>query len=186
MFTAEVRRGFVPILARPPPIGNMMKVKRAEGSAPPRGAGHSARRLMVENQEIQMGKRTKQERQRDAQLEATKRVGKQMLTLSVALLRVDALSEALSPVATRLAERPETQEQLGEEAFEATERLENSDLTRADGLLSLVFAARHAVVEEWREWTFSDAEVDRLLTSPHTKLLEKHRHAVFHADHYDD
>jgi len=136
---------------------------------------------------VNTGKKTKEERQREAQLEATARVGKQMLTLSVALLRVDAVSEALRPVAAELAKRheKETEEQLREEAERATRRMKNSILTRVDGLLSLTFAALYAVVEKWQEWKFSDPEVDRLLESPNVRLLEKHRHVVFHADHYD-
>jgi len=110
-----------------------------------------------------------------------------MLTLSYALLRVYALSEALRPVAAELAKRheTETEDQLRTEVVEATTRLENSVLSRADGLLSLMFAVLHAVVEKWRKWKFSDPEVDRLLASPNARLLEKHRHVVFHADHYD-
>jgi hypothetical protein len=134
---------------------------------------------------VNAGKKTKEERKREAQLEATARVGKQMMTLSLALLRVDALSEALAPKVARVIARQETDEELREEAVKATARLENSDQTSADGLLSLVFATLYAVVEKWQEWKFSDPAVDKLLESPHVKLLAKHRHAVFHADYYD-
>ncbi len=155
--------------------------QRAERDRP-----ETALRPIMQVKASTVGKKTKAERQRDAQLQATERVGKQLLSLSLALLRVGAVSEALRPVAAQLAKRAESEDQLRDEAVAATARLENSDLTRADGLLSLTFAALYAVVEKWRKWKFSDPEVDRLLRSPNVTLLENHRHAVFHADHYDD
>ena len=86
----------------------------------------------------------------------------------------------------RLAARPESEDVLRTEALEATKRLENSDLTRANALFAMMLAALYPVVEKWRVWHFSDPEVDRLLQSPNVKLLEKYRHVVFHADYYDN
>ena len=128
---------------------------------------------------------SKRERQEAAQLDAAKRIGRQALTLSGAMLRVDALSEKVEEQMRRLAARPESEDDLRTEALEATKRLENSDLPRANALFSMMLAALYPVVEKWQEWQFADAEVDRLLQSPNVKLLEKYRHVVFHADYYD-
>lgn len=58
-------------------------------------------------------------------------------------------------------------------------------MLRLETMLSVHLAMLHAVVEKWRQWSFSDPEVDRLLAHRFTELLESHRHAIVHADYVD-
>jgi hypothetical protein len=57
---------------------------------------------------------------------------------------------------------------------------------RLDCLYAFYLGALYSVVEKWRNWSFTDPAVDALLADNNrVQLLEGHRHATFHADHYD-
>ena len=128
----------------------------------------------------------KRERQKEAEGEAVERIGKQALTLSFAMLRADALFEKFEEEMGHLASSSGTEDELRAETVEATKRMENTHFSRADALISVQLGTLYAVAEKWQEWKFSDATVDQLLESPNVDLLKKYRHAIFHADHYDN
>ena len=127
----------------------------------------------------------KRERRKAAQLEAAKRLGKRVLTLSIAMLRADALFEKFEEEMRVLAAQPQNEDEHRSEAVAATKRMENTIFSRTDSLFSVQLGTLYAVIEKWREWKLSDPVVDRLLQSPNVELLKKYRHAIFHADYYD-
>lgn len=127
----------------------------------------------------------KRERQKAAQLEAAKQLGKRVLTLSVAMLRADALYEKFEQEMKLLTAQPQNEDEHRSEAVAATKRMENTTFSRTDGLFSVQLGTLYAVIEKWQEWKFSDPVVDRLLQSPNVELLKKYRHVIFHADYYD-
>lgn len=127
----------------------------------------------------------KQARIEAAQTKAMERVGKRAISLTVAVLRVKVMRECLQPIRERLAQEARGAAELRAEAFDKSMQLELVDAGRADSLYSAYFGLLYAVVERWHAWKFTDAEVDRLLTVGPVDELRKCRHAIFHADHYD-
>jgi hypothetical protein len=129
--------------------------------------------------------KSKQQRQDDAHNAAFERVAKQALALTFAFLRVDALFQKYDEEMQSITSSDEPGEQRRKSTVEATKRVENTPLSRADAFYTLQLAALYAVVERWQIWHFADPGVDDLLDELHVRLLEKHRHVVFHADYYD-
>ncbi len=122
------------------------------------------------------------ERQKAAQMRAAERATKRALSLSIALLRADALYEAFTTAAKDV---DAADAGARAEASDAALKLRNTAFSRADAMATVHFGALYAVADKWQEWKFSDPTVDKLLADPNLTLLKQHRHAVFHADHYD-
>ena len=125
---------------------------------------------------------TKLERQKAARAAAVTRAAKQATSLSIALLRADAVYDQIETVATTVdANDPAVRNHATEEAL----RLLNTPYSRIDALATLYFGALYAVVEKWQEWRFADSDVDTLLIEDRVRELRDLRHAVFHADHFN-
>lgn len=129
---------------------------------------------------------TKADRTKEAQLAAVERIGKRAISLTIGVLRAKTLRESLQPALERLAEGGRTDDDLRTEAADSALKVEPADASRLDSLYAFYLGALYAVVEKWRQWTFTDGAVDALLAdAERVKLLKQHRHAIFHADHYD-
>lgn len=129
---------------------------------------------------------TKADRIRAAQIAAVERVGKRAISLTIAVLRAKILRESLQPFLDRLAVSGRTDADLRAEAADSALRLEQTDASRLDSLYAFYLGALYSVVEKWRQWAFTDRAVDTLLADDsRVRLLEGHRNAIFHADHYD-
>ncbi len=118
-------------------------------------------------------------------MRAVERIGKRALTLSIAMLRADALFEKFEEEMARLTVEADDEDARRAKAVEATKRMENTAFMRADALISVQLGTLYAVIEKWRQWKFSDPVVDELLESPNVKLLKRYRHVILHADYYD-
>lgn len=79
----------------------------------------------------------KVERQKAAQMEAAKRVGKRALTLSMAKLRADALFEHFEQEMKLLAADKDSEEVQRDKTVAATKRMENTTFSRTDALISV-------------------------------------------------
>ena len=130
---------------------------------------------------------TKADRVKANQLAAAERIGKRAISLTVALLRAKILRETLAEPLNRQAASSRSADTLRAEAADQALQLQPTDASRVDSLYSFYLGALYAVVEKWRDWDFADAAVDTLLADEErVEVLEKHRHAIFHATHYDD
>ncbi|HYT70582.1 MAG TPA: hypothetical protein VEK78_04315 [Gemmatimonadales bacterium] len=130
---------------------------------------------------------TKADRVKANQLAAAERIGKRALSLTVALLRAKVLRESLKEPLNRQATSGKSADTLRAEAADQALQLQPTDASRVDSLYSFYLGALYAVVEKWRDWDFADAAVDTILADKErVEVLEKHRHAIFHAEHYDD
>jgi len=117
---------------------------------------------------------------------STKHAADRALSLSLALLRVEALNSALERETLDLPEVGQSNEEIRAEAAHAIKALETVPLIRAQAYFTLMLGSLHAVVEKWHEWKFSDPAVDGLLSQKaYVAQLAQYRHAVFHAEHYD-
>jgi len=110
---------------------------------------------------------------------------KRLASLSIAVMRGDAAVERGWEAMSRVWARNLSDDQLVAEVMESARVVRNNDTSTAFGMLALHLATVYAVAEKWREWRFADPTVDRLLTSPHLKVLKKYRHTVFHVDLLD-
>lgn len=129
---------------------------------------------------------TKADRIKKAQLAAVERIGKRAISLTIGVLRARILRESLELALERLAQLRRTEDDLRAEAADSALRVEPTDASRLDSLYAFYLGALYAVVEKWRQWGFADPAVDSLLAdAERVKLLKRHRHAIFHADHYD-
>lgn len=72
------------------------------------------------------------------------------------------------------------------DSIENVKQLELTPFFGIQTLLSFHFAQLYAAVERWREWKFSDPEIDALLAEPIVADLKGHRHATFHVTTFDD
>lgn len=130
---------------------------------------------------------SKVDRTKAAQIAEAQRVGKRAVSLAVALLRAKALRDCVEEPLRRQAESARSLEELRTEAVDNALKVVSTDASRVDSLYSLYLGALYAVVEKWGQWGFRNSTVDLLLSDNGRKAtLEGHRHAVFHADHYDD
>lgn len=127
----------------------------------------------------------KADRIKAAQLAAAECIGKRAVSLTVALVRAKVLRECLEPPLVREAADPRPEDQLRAEAADAVLKLELTDPARVDSIYSYYLGALYAVVEKWRAWGFADPVVDQFVVDSRITLLKKHRHAIFHADHYN-
>jgi hypothetical protein len=130
---------------------------------------------------------TKADRVRARQLAAAERIGKRAVSLTVALLRAKVLRESFAEPLNHEAASGESAGTLAAEAADRALQVQPTDVSRVDSLYSFYLGALYAVVEQWREWHFADAEVDALLADKErVETLRKFRNAVFHVKHYDD
>lgn len=117
---------------------------------------------------------------------SAKHVAERTLSLSLALLRVEALASALEREVQDLPELDESDEEIRREAANALTTMQTTPLIRAQAYFTLMLGSLHAIVEKWQEWRFADPAVDGLLSQkPYVARLAQYRHAVFHAEHYN-
>lgn len=120
-----------------------------------------------------------------AQKAAMLRYAKQALSLTVAIGRAKAVRQALNRTLGQYRTIGLSAVQRAKAANELL-RFKVSPPSRIDSLYSTHLGLLYTVVERWGKWHFADPKVDALLSAAHKKVLEKHRHAIFHAEHYDD
>ena len=103
-----------------------------------------------------------------------------LYALSTALLRAEAVDEAMQPHAHELTSGGEFEDAAVDGIPEAVRSLEQTPLLRAGNLLMVHLGLLYAVVEAWRKWRFTDTSVEALLQSPYVAELGDFRDAVFH------
>lgn len=109
-----------------------------------------------------------------------------LYSMSVTLMRSDAAWEAYYAEMTKVIKSGRPDAELIVEISRQVVHVENSAFTRASGHLSVSMALLYVTVEGWRKWEFGDAEVDLLIASPFMDELRKFRHAIFHANAFND
>ena len=119
-------------------------------------------------------------RESSAQLAELRRILARLYAIGTALLRTDAISDALSPLAVELATGRKDKDSLADAVPGAVRTLQQTPLLRAGNLLSVHFSLLYAAVEAWQRWHFADARVDELLRDPYVGRLRDFRNAVFH------
>lgn len=130
-------------------------------------------------------KRTKAERQREAELARRQRTIHQVYSLSNALIRSEVVLRYFMREMREIHRSGKSDPDLADAAAEGIHRLEATPALRVGSLSALYLATLYAVIEKWQHWKFSDPVVDPLLASPYLHQLKKYRHAVFHADSFD-
>src|SRR2546422_8631635 len=98
----------------------------------------------------------------------------------MALLRAEAVNEALQPHAEELLSSGQLDDTILDQLVQAVRSLEQTPLLRAGNLLMVYLGLLYSVVEAWRKWRFTDARVDAMLKSPYVSELGDFRDAVFH------
>ncbi len=111
---------------------------------------------------------------------ASQRVVERLYALSMALLRAEAVNEALQPHAEELLSSGQLDDTILDQLVQAVRSLEQTPLLRAGNLLMVYLGLLYSVVEAWRKWRFTDARVDAMLKSPYVSELGDFRDAVFH------
>lgn len=126
----------------------------------------------------------KDERIMRAQRAAVLRYAKQALSLTIAVGRAKT---QLGPLSRSLGAIKHKSLSDADHAKAMDDRLRFRlvGAARIHNLYSTYLGLLYAAVERWEKWRFADLTVDALLTSEHKQVLEKHRHAIFHAEHYD-
>jgi hypothetical protein len=114
------------------------------------------------------------------------RVLKRLYSLSAAMMRADAAWEAYHREVAKVVASGISEDDLVASGLTQMFRVENTDFTRATEYMTMWLALLYVVVEGWRKWNFFDADVDRLLESPFVAELKGYRHAIFHANEFDD
>jgi hypothetical protein len=138
------------------------------------------------DQSSQVQRPDKQERRVAAMQSEMQRVLKRLMSLSAAMMRADAAWEAYHREMIAAGTLKRSLDEWAELNTLQTRRVENNEMTRAVAHMDIWLAMLYVVVEGWRKWKFFDPTVDRLLESQFVDDLKAYRHAMFHANDFDD